>query len=277
MANPFDEQKDYGTVSGHSTGFITDEFSRVQQKVASGVQEIKKLTQTLQRLAQQVGTSSDGEDLRRHVHSTQKSAVDHMQSSQAGLKDLINSASSPEQQLAVNSLVRQVKQAGDQCSDAMETLLKQLGKYQAPPTHVSSAGYLDSGELDVEEDRARLLRSPGHDQTLQQGFVVSSEAVEAEARANTMHDLQRDIVDMHDVMRDLGLMVHSQGETVGNLESNVERAHVEVTHGNQQLSSAVTYKKCSRKLCCVIWTILITIFLIILVIVIIIAVILIRK
>lgn len=44
--------------------------------------------------------------------------------------------------------------------------------------------------MDVEEDRARLLRSPGHDQTLQQGFVVSSEAVEAEARANTMHDLQ---------------------------------------------------------------------------------------
>lgn len=66
-ANPFDDPRDYGTVSGQSTGFRTgepgkgpeyrghgfaltthllsaDEFSRLQQKVANGVQEIKKLS-----------------------------------------------------------------------------------------------------------------------------------------------------------------------------------------------------------------------------------------
>ena len=67
---------------------------------------------------------------------------------------------------------------------------------------------------------------------------------------------------MNEVMRDLGIMVHEQGESVGeqqrqcncsnlyhlpiyplgNLESNVERAHAEVVHGNQQLGSAVRYK-----------------------------------
>ena len=79
----------------------------------------------------------------------------------------------------------------------------------------------------------------------------------------------------------------------GNLEANVERAHVEVTHGNQQLGKAVTYKvsaikllssytsiisfsdqKCSRKLCCVICTILIIIFLIIVLGVVIVAIVL---
>jgi hypothetical protein len=66
-SNPFDERPDYGTVTGQSTGFRTDEFSRVQQKVASDAQEIKRLTGTLLRLAQQVGTSSDGEEIRKHV------------------------------------------------------------------------------------------------------------------------------------------------------------------------------------------------------------------
>ena len=67
-ANPFDDPRDYGTVSGQSTGFRRgepgkgheyrglaglllshifsppDEFSRLHQKVANGVQEIKKLS-----------------------------------------------------------------------------------------------------------------------------------------------------------------------------------------------------------------------------------------
>ena len=65
-SNPFDEQSDYGTVTGQSTGFrtgrllytvvcgvipgvsvIIDEFSRVQLKVASDAQEIKRLSECL--------------------------------------------------------------------------------------------------------------------------------------------------------------------------------------------------------------------------------------
>jgi hypothetical protein len=46
-SNPFDERPDYGTVTGQSTGFRTDEFSRVQQKVASDAQEIKRLSECL--------------------------------------------------------------------------------------------------------------------------------------------------------------------------------------------------------------------------------------
>ena len=41
----------------------------------------------------------------------------------------------------------------------------------------------------MEEDRARLLRSPA-EQVMQQEFVVSSEAVEAESRATAMQDPQ---------------------------------------------------------------------------------------
>ena len=43
----------------------------------------------------------------------------------------------------------------------------------------------------MEEDRARLLRSPVvKEQAMQQEFVVSSEAVEAESREAAMRDLQ---------------------------------------------------------------------------------------
>ena len=42
----------------------------------------------------------------------------------------------------------------------------------------------------MEGDRAHLLRSPNKEQTMQQQFTVSSEAVEAESRAVAMQDLQ---------------------------------------------------------------------------------------
>lgn len=50
----------------------------------------------------------------------------------------------------------------------------------------SSCLLQDSGELSVEEDRARLLRSPQQ----QQALVLSSEAVEAESREAAMRELQ---------------------------------------------------------------------------------------
>ena len=42
----------------------------------------------------------------------------------------------------------------------------------------------------MEDDRARLLRSPAKEQAMQQEFAVSSEAVETETRAAAMQDLQ---------------------------------------------------------------------------------------
>ena len=42
----------------------------------------------------------------------------------------------------------------------------------------------------MEGDRAHLVRSPVKEQSMQSQFIVSSEAVEAEARADAMQDLQ---------------------------------------------------------------------------------------
>lgn len=44
----------------------------------------------------------------------------------------------------------------------------------------------DSGEVNVEDDRAHLLRSPAQQQT----FTVSDEATEAESRETAMLNLQ---------------------------------------------------------------------------------------
>lgn len=64
--------------------------------------------------------------------------------------------------------------------------------YPSPPVplscKVNCIPYLmqDSGEVNVENDRAHLLRSPAQQQT----FTVSSEAAEAESREAAMLDLQ---------------------------------------------------------------------------------------
>ncbi|XP_011409634.2 PREDICTED: syntaxin-7-like [Amphimedon queenslandica] len=63
-----------------------------------------------------------------------------------------------------------------------------------------------------------------------------------------MRQLETEILDINDIFRDLGTMVHDQGEIIDNIEANVEIAGTRVESGNKQLGRAVKHKRCSRRL-----------------------------
>ncbi|CAI8047927.1 Syntaxin-7 [Geodia barretti] len=81
----------------------------------------------------------------------------------------------------------------------------------------------------------------------------ANETAQLEEREREMRQLETDILDINDIFRDLGTMVHDQGELTDNIETQVETAAVRVESGNKQLEKAVRHKKCSRKLtCCIV-------------------------
>lgn len=53
---------------------------------------------------------------------------------------------------------------------------------------------------------------------------------------------QRDIMDVNQIFKDLGTMIHTQGEVVDSIESSVEHAAVYVSSGTQELREASNYK-----------------------------------
>lgn len=62
---------------------------------------------------------------------------------------------------------------------------------------------------------------------------------------------QSDISDVNQIFKDLGAMVHDQGEVLDSIEASVERTEVFVNEGSQQLRTAATYQNKLRKKKCI--------------------------
>jgi len=74
--------------------------------------------------------------------------------------------------------------------------------------------------------------------------------LEREAR---IRQIESDVLDVNEIFKELGAMIHVQGEAVDTIEANVEKAAHEVEQGRDQLSLAQEYQKRFRtKLCCLV-------------------------
>jgi len=78
-----------------------------------------------------------------------------------------------------------------------------------------------------------------------------------------VHHVQKSVVEINYIMRDIGAMVSEQSPIIGQVEEHVIRANDNIVAGNDQLNSAARHQKKYRKKLC--WLLLI--FLIIAVIV----------
>uniref|UniRef100_A0A8C5VWE3 Syntaxin-7 n=1 Tax=Microcebus murinus TaxID=30608 RepID=A0A8C5VWE3_MICMU len=120
-----------------------------------------------------------------------------------------------------------------------------------------------SGGFPEESSKERNLVS-WESQTQPQEQVQDEEITEDDLRL--IHET--DIVDINKIFKDLGMMIHEQGDVVDSIEANVENAEeVHVQQANQQLSRAADYQCKSRKpLCIIIFVLVIGVVVIVLII-----------
>lgn len=85
-------------------------------------------------------------------------------------------------------------------------------------------------------------------------------------REEALRKLESDIVDVNQIFKDLGMLVHEQGEVIDSIEANVESAGVNVEEGTEQLRQAKDYQTKARKKKCIIITVLIVIVAIIVIV-----------
>lgn len=76
-------------------------------------------------------------------------------------------------------------------------------------------------------------------------------------RESSIRQLEADIMDINEIFKHLGTMIHEQGDMIDSIEANVESAEVHVQQANQQLSRAANYQRKSRKTLCIIILVLV--------------------
>ncbi|CAL5207482.1 unnamed protein product [Lathyrus oleraceus] len=129
--------------------------------------------------------------------------------------------------------------------------------------------YTVTGE-NPDDKTVDLLISTGESETFlqkaiqQQGRANIMDTIqEIQERHDTVKEIERNLLALHQVFMDMSVLVQSQGEQLDNIESHVARANSYVRGGVQQLHVARKHQKNTRKWTCIAILILLIIILII--------------
>ncbi|XP_059055800.1 syntaxin-16 [Achroia grisella] len=70
-------------------------------------------------------------------------------------------------------------------------------------------------------------------------------------REEEVNKIVRSIMDLNDIFKDLGQMVHEQGTVLDRIDYNIEQTQVQVHEGFKQLQKADRYQRKNRKMHCI--------------------------
>lgn len=256
-----------GYTSYQSGGFAgrdtANEFSRLSQSVGNNIQKITTNVAQIQRMVQQIGTGGDSEELRDRVHQTTHYTNQLAKETNADLKEL-SSLPQPTNPSELRQRKMQKMRLAEEFSNSLknfQTIQRTAAEKEKASAQRARANSNMGNNFFDDEDRKSddQLFSPGFSQTRQ--VLQMEEDVDLgllQEREAAIKKLESDIMDVNSIFKDLGMLVHEQGEVLDSIEANVESAHIHVSEGTQQLASARDYQsKARRKKCCILIVVLV--------------------
>lgn len=227
------------------------ECNRLSQVIAANIQKITQNVSQMQRLINQIGTGMDTPELRDKLHQIQHYTNQLAKETNQKLKDLVA--------LPQPTVPSEQKQQKMQRERLMNDFTSVLNNFQA-------AQRLEKEKEKESVQRARMNSTsfdPFTDERQSQEKLVALDGsnqmqIEEDVNIEVLHEreqairqLEADIMDVNQIFKDLGLLIHEQGDMIDSIEASVESAAVSVEHGTQQLQQARNYqsKVRRRKLC----------------------------
>lgn len=114
-----------------------------------------------------------------------------------------------------------------------------------------------TGQKPDEETIESLISSGESESFLQKaiqeqgrGHIVETIS-EIQERHDTVKEIERSLLELHQVFLDMATLVEAQGHQLSDIESNVARANSFVRRGTEQLQFSREYQKSSRKCTCI--------------------------
>lgn len=230
------------------------DFQKLATTVATSIQKISQNVASMQRMVNQIGTAQDSPELRKQFHSLQHYTQQLAKDTKCYIKDL-STYTSPSQ-----SEQRQRKMQRERLQDEYTTV---LNKFQLIQRSTAQKEKEQINKVKEQNHSTAFLANPNQkkEQLIELEYSNYSNQQtqiqdEAELRdlleqEQSVRQLENDIKDVNDIFKELGVLVHEQGERVDNIEANVERTESLVSRGAAQIKEASTFKnKIRRKKIC---------------------------
>ncbi|KAG1676781.1 Syntaxin-12 [Nymphon striatum] len=242
------------------------DFYQLCDGVSSNIFAVNNSASTLEKALKQVGSPNDSGNLRDKIHDTQQITNSTISGTTRSLKTLSSYASNGDRQQRLHI---------ERLRNEFQETVKRYSNLQKPKSDTAGAGATwgeaveddddDSQQLLVQEQKQLVLHVLTQIQAQQQ--EIEFDAAMIAERESRVRQIEADILDVNQIFRDLGTMVHEQGEIINSIEGNIEVASHEVNSGREQLHKASQYqKKFRKKLCCLLLILLIIAIIIVIVV-----------
>ncbi|MBN3290443.1 STX7 protein, partial [Polypterus senegalus] len=226
----------------HGNVFLTLLNSR---RVSSKFNEISRcltsvlLAAEIQRIVNQLGTAQDTNELRQQLRQKQQHVNNLAKETDKYMKQfgtLPSSADQRQRKILKERLV-------EEFSSALNNF--QMVQRQAAQKEKEFGGLHDDG---YQEENISSFESKNRSEAqVQEDAITEEDLMLIKERETAIRQLESDIVNINEIFKDLGMMIHEQGETIDSIEANVENAEVHVQSANEQLARAADYQSRSRK------------------------------
>ncbi|XP_056437560.1 syntaxin-7 [Gadus chalcogrammus] len=229
---------------------IPSEPSALAQSIGTNIHKITLLTSELQRVVSQLGTEQDNSRLQQILQQKRKEGnllakeTDRMMKAFSALpagtdqrqrklqkERLLNDFSS-----SLNHFQNTQREAADKEREFVERVRASSRVSVEPQEESYGVGPLQQSDFQTQA---------------QEEAITEDDLRLIQERETAIRALESDIVDINDIFKDLGLMVHEQGDMIDSIEANVETADLSVQSATQQLARAAEYQRSSRKKICI--------------------------
>ncbi|XP_028406375.1 syntaxin-7-like isoform X2 [Dendronephthya gigantea] len=229
------------------------EYDRLYKQVGNNVQQINNNVNVMQKMVKKLGTTEDAMQVQDRLQQTEKTTKSLAGETNSMLKQLaFLESDDPSEQKQRKVQVGRLRDNFMSALNNFQSIQREAAERERACVSRARAasnmenqgnfGPSDSKGISYDKDQSTNIQ-------IQQEDEVAVELIEERERA--IRQLESDIMDVNEIFRDLGTMIHEQGEIVDNIESHVESAGSHVEDANVQLAKASEYQKASRrKMCC---------------------------
>ncbi|CAL8316853.1 unnamed protein product [Merluccius merluccius] len=239
------------------------EPSALAQSIGTNIHKITLLTSELQRVVNQLGTEQDNSRLQQILQQKRQEGNQLAKETDRLMKTfsaLPAGADQRQRKLQKERLLNDFSSALNHFQNTQRQAADKEREFVArvrASSRISVSNQHPPLYCWETETNYSVNNCPNDFQTQSQEEAITEDDLRLiQERESAIRALESDIVDINDIFKDLGLMVHEQGDMIDSIEANVETADLSVQNATQQLARAADYQRSSRKKICILLVVL---------------------
>ncbi|XP_057341360.1 syntaxin-7 [Microplitis mediator] len=225
-------------------GFSPTELYNLSENITSHIYAINASWKDMERAAKHIGTKRDTRGLREQVQATQRTTNNIVTQTSRDIARIavLMKRGDKEQKLQIEKLTTDFKDALRRYSDMQQTVLQLMKRHVLQDVDFDNYNFESDEDIGEQKEWALQDSLQRHEQRVlefERGMLLE--------REDLLNKLEGDILDVNQIMRELGALVNQQGGSIDTIENSIENVYGNVGLGAQELSRASGYQNKYRK------------------------------